>query len=112
MIELLPDRLDARGDPRLWEAVLDRVVARFDWTPGALVQVGRCSHWLRPHQSRWLTPDGEFAWPTGYGSGQGGMSVIALPQFDWSVVLTWATDRWLPAADRSARPALRLAIPS
>jgi hypothetical protein len=28
------------------------------------------------------------------------------------VVLAWAGDRWLPATDRSARPALRLTIPS
>jgi hypothetical protein len=113
MTEFVRERLEASDDPALWDAVLGHVLADLDPTPGTLVEVGRCSHWLRPHQSHWVTRDGQwFAWPTGYGSGQGGMFLMALPLFDWSVVLTWAGDRWLRATNRSARPALRLTIPS
>jgi hypothetical protein len=79
--------------------------------PGILVEVGRCSHWLRPHQARWLA-DGGFAWPTGYGSGGGGYSRWALPQFDWSVVLGGNGTAWEVVRRRSVRTALRLAIPS
>jgi hypothetical protein len=47
--------------------------------------VGACSHWLRPHQTRW-TAAGGFALPVGYSNG-GGFSRTGLPRFDWSVKL-------------------------
>jgi len=113
MTELIRDQLDAGDDPALWEAVLGHVLAGLEREPGARAEVGRCSHWLRPHQSNWITHDGQwFAWPTGYGSGQGGMFVLARPQFDWSVVGTWDGQRWAPASGRSVRPAVRVTIPS
>ena len=48
--------------------------------------IGACSHWLRPHQTRWAASGG-FAWPTGYGGGT--LSRRGLPQFDWSVIFLW-----------------------
>jgi hypothetical protein len=95
----------------LWRAALGHILAEFSPSPGALVEVGRCSHWLRPHQTRW-TADGGFAWPTGYGSGQGGHSITALPEFDWSAVLAWSNERWDVARDKSAQPAVRITLPS
>lgn len=44
--------------------------------------LGSCSHWLRPHQTRW-TADGGFAWPTGYAGAP--FSRSGLPEHDWHV---------------------------
>jgi hypothetical protein len=35
-----------------------------------------------------------------------------LPQFDWWQVLQWSGTEWIPATDKSAKLALRIAIPS
>lgn len=48
--------------------------------------LGRCSHWLRPHQSRW-TADGGFAWPSGYD--RNNFSLHGLPEFDWFCRWDW-----------------------
>jgi hypothetical protein len=110
-----PDRLaeclNADDDPELWRVALGCILAEAPTRPDIQIEVGRCSHWLRPHQSRW-TADGGFAWPTGYGSGAGGYSPWALPQFDWSVVLGWSGAEWEVVERRSVRTALRIAIPS
>src|SRR4051794_8964221 len=92
-VEGLAGYLDEDDDPDLWRAALRYVLAELKPGPDILVEVGRCSHWLRPHQSRWKA-DGGFAWPTGYGSGGGGYSVSALPEFDWSVVMGWNGSEW------------------
>jgi hypothetical protein len=105
------DHLDEDDDPDLWQAALSYILAKIEPGPDRLVEVGRCSHWLRPHQSRWQA-DGGFACPTGYGSGGGGYSFLALPQFDWSVILRWNGAEWEVVPKRSVRIALRLAIPS
>lgn len=50
------------------------------------IEIGVCSHWLRPHQTRW-TDNGGFAWPSGYNAV--GHSRTGLPAFDWSGYLQW-----------------------
>jgi hypothetical protein len=64
--------LSGDDDPALWAAVVNAIYpdaqALCRSVAGrrrVLTQLGRCSHWLRPHQTRW-TADGGFAWPTGY----------------------------------------------
>jgi hypothetical protein len=103
--------LDQHDDVELWRIALNQILAEVDQRPGILIQVGRCSHWLAPHQARW-TADGGFAWPTGYGRGSGGFSFTALPQFDWYFVLEWNGSIWEPVKKRSMRYSLRLTIPS
>jgi hypothetical protein len=110
-LTLLLRHLRWHDDPELWRAVTDHVLGQLDKTACTLVQIGSCSHWLRPHQTRWRA-DGGFAWPSGYGSGTGGFSRSALPQFDWSVFLVWKDDHWQIAAEKSVKPGLRLAVPS
>ena len=88
MKNLFSEFLDEDDDAELWRVALNHILVEVDKKPGILIHVGRCSHWLRPHQSRW-TADGGFAWPTGYGSGSGGYSFSALPQFNWSLDLEW-----------------------
>src|SRR5581483_12086640 len=55
---------------------------------------------------------GGFAAPLGYGLAQHSWRSRSWPQFDWSVVVKWEAGRWLPAAGRSVKPMLRIAIPS
>ncbi len=107
-VEGLEGHFDEDDDPDLWQVVLRYVLAEVDPDAGRTVEVGRCSHWLRPHQTRW-TANGGFAWPTGYG---GDASRSALPQFDWSVILGWSGAEWEVVERRSVRTDLRLAIPS
>ena len=103
--------LDQDDDAELWRVALSHILTEVEKNPGVLVRVGRCSHWLRPHQSRW-TADGGFASPTGYGTGSGGSSFLALPQFDWSIVLEWTGSAWEVVKKRSMRHSLRVTIPS
>ena len=107
MIHPLLDRLDDEDDAALWQVALDHILAELEKKPGMLVQVGRCSHWPRPHQSHWLA-DGSFALPVGYGGGQGSQ----IPQFDWSVFLEWRGDTWIEAQSKGSRTAIRITIPS
>jgi hypothetical protein len=111
MIEVLPLLLDGEDDPQSWRVALDTILADLEKEPGMMVEVGRCSHWLRPHGSRW-SADGGFALPTGYGSGSGGYSLSALPQFDWSAILRWNGVAWEVVAPESVRYAVRVTIPS
>jgi uncharacterized protein (TIGR02996 family) len=112
--------LTGDDEPNLWAAVLDVVFK----DAGALCRggmagrpavalVGRCSHWLRPHQTRW-TADGGFAWPSGYLGRP--YSRTGLPELDWSVAFALDQPRstWRPAAMPPSRDALvlRVAVPA
>lgn len=54
------------------------------------MQIGACSHWLRPHQTRW-SAEGGFAWPTGY-EGDARLSRQGLPELDWQVLIRWESE--------------------
>ena len=68
----LQERLTVEDDPALWEQVLKTLAGDASTIKPVkhgsplYAEVGVCSHWLRPHQSRW-TAAGGFAYPTGYG---------------------------------------------
>ncbi|ASF46741.1 hypothetical protein [Methylovulum psychrotolerans] len=86
LAHLLPD-----DDPEFWSTLTDfmlhQVEAELDGVAQVFevyAQIGACSHWLRPHQTRW-TAAGGFAYPSGYGGS--GYSRNGLPEFDWSVTL-------------------------
>ena len=51
--------------------------------------VGCCSHWLRPHQTRW-TADGGFAWPSGYSGADS--SRHGRPEHDWEEEFFWCSE--------------------
>ena len=106
-------------DPALWFAVTNVVFLDAQALCGIAVdgrrivaQLGRCSHWLRPHQTRWPA-DGGFAWPTGY-DGEG-FSRLGLPEFDWFRQWCWNSDshRWevWESAPSSSELVFRVAIP-
>jgi hypothetical protein len=111
------EKLGPDDDGALWLAVLD---AATDDVIGVLRQekcgplyavVGQCSHWLRPHQTRW-TADGGFAFPFGYGEGSWG----GLPEFDWSVSLCFDFEhrlwRMLDEPPTKGHRSVRIAIPA
>src|SRR5258706_14375081 len=103
-LDFIKGHLTADDDPDLWRVVLETVFVDLAviQTEPALVEIGCCSHWLRPHQTRW-TADGGFAWPTGYGRpGGGGFSRNGLPEVDWSVRLAGTGNSWIEAADKPA----------
>jgi len=112
--------LGAEDDANLWAAAIGQIIADAEYlcahaetSSAVLAEIGRCSHWLRPHQSRW-TAAGGFAWPSGYGGS--GFSRNGLPEFDWSLLWRWETNsrKWeLNISSKSKRPLkLRIAIPS
>jgi hypothetical protein len=116
---VLEERLGAGDDRGLWAEVL-RVVAEdasvllLDGrSPKLYATIGACSHWLRPHQSRW-TAGGGFAAPYGYGDGKDFLR--GLPNLDWSVVLQFdhAQPGWVSPQPAPAKrfDSVRLAVPS
>ena len=115
---LVAERLDTDDDPELWVEILrataeDASVLRTRSGSRLYAIVGRCSHWARPHQSRW-TAAGGFSLPLGYGDGEG--YVGGLPNLDWSVTLEFDPNHlgWVcPLQSPTKRfRSVRLAIPS
>ncbi|MBW3539282.1 MAG: hypothetical protein KY476_03355 [Planctomycetes bacterium] len=119
----LTSLLDADDDVDLWKAAVGHIIGDAQYLTAriadkkvvVLVRIGRCSHWLRPHQSWWVADaDGGFAAPVGYGGS--GYSRGGLPEFDWCLKWQWHADEreWFqtekPRGKR--RLQLRVAIPS
>ena len=113
------ERLASDDDPKLWIEVLravaeDALVLQANASRSKLYAViGSCSHWIRPHQSRW-TAAGGFALPVGYGGGEGFLR--GLPNLDWSVTLQfdpgetgWAVPEQPPTKRFKS---VRLAVPA
>jgi hypothetical protein len=77
------------------------------------LRLGCCSHWVRPHQSRW-TAAGGFAWPAGYKGAAGHSLVEGLPEFDWSEVFRFESGRWMHVQKFSGKKqiVLRVAVPA
>jgi hypothetical protein len=115
---LIEERLAADDDPGLWVEILraaaeDASVLRTRSESSLYAIVGSCSHWARPHQSRWIAAGG-FALPLGYGDGEG--FVGGLPNFDWSVTLQFDPNQpgWFcpPQSPTKRFRSVRLAVPS
>lgn len=111
MNEDLLKQLGEDDDPALWEAVIAALFVGLSVPPGYAIEIGRGSHWLRPHGSKWAA-DGGFARPTGYGSGSGGHSRKSLPEFDWSVTLRKGDLGWEATPRESITYRARITIPA
>jgi hypothetical protein len=111
--------LGEEDDAAFWQGAIDRILAdthtmteAYAGKDSILVEVGRCSHWIRPHTKR---PSG-MAWPYGYGNVGQGFSLRSLPEFDWS--LRWMrqvkSGEWIAARGQPSRRPLvhRIAIPA
>ncbi len=84
----------AEHDAAFWKIALDTIAYDAaheigDYVGRTIVmEAGACSHWLRPHQTRW-TANGGFAWPSGYGGRR--WSRTGLPQLDWFFTFEWSS---------------------
>jgi hypothetical protein len=117
---VLQERLTMEDDPALWGQVLEAVaedastLATLNDGLQLYAEVGVCSHWLRPHQTRW-TAAGGFAYPVGYGKAKG-YGRTGLPRLDWSVKLLFNSTPmgWVLAAKLPAKSFkfVRVAVPS
>jgi len=107
--------LSVEDDPHFWmmafETLLSDIEALYPEKRGKreiFIQLGACSHWLRPHQKRW-TASGGFAWPQGYiqkcqdhiKNSRGPLG-SGLPEFEWFVLLHWNREEteWQMVAPR------------
>ncbi len=118
--DLILSHLTVEDDAEFWSTaiavLLQDVEAKLEDTrPKAEIyaQIGACSHWLRPHQTRW-TAAGGFAWPSGYGADS--YSRLGLPEFDWFVLLrrNFDSQSWEPAEKLNGKRHLvfRAALPT
>ena len=96
----LTAKLTEDDDPALWEFALTTILGRtradaslYTGKEAILVQIGRCSHWIRP---KWKTKSG-MTWPFGYdpavfhfGSMGAWFFKSNPPYFDWS--FKWRLD--------------------
>lgn len=111
-IEILASNLTSGDDPALWEEVLQSVAEEFTQhrpermrVNGCALIIGACSHWNRPHQTRW-TAGGGFAYPEGYKQ--------RFPVLDWSVTLLLEGGNWRAAEKLPAKgmKLFQIAVPS
>jgi hypothetical protein len=119
LMESIGPHLTAEDDAAIWQEVLRTVLMDIETLGAAselpekkFIKIGLCSHWMRPHKSRW-TAAGGFAWPSGW-HGVSGFSRLGLPELDWSVVFETAGEGWQKAAKFSGKRRLevRVAVPA
>ena len=110
--EIVASGLDAEDERSFWQTALSVLTGEFlqrrsehlrsrDW---AMV-VGVCSHWVRPNKGRWLAAGG-LAFPEGYKD--------SMPELDWSVVLLFRDESWIPVPKLPGKriTTFRIAIPA
>jgi hypothetical protein len=110
--DAIASKLGPSDDPAFWREAMCIVAEEFLWRlrEGVKIidwamEVGACSHWNRPHQTRW-TAAGGFAYPEGYKTN--------FPELDWSLIFLFRRDKWIPAEKLPAKriKLFRVAIPS
>ena len=119
MLKFIKPHLTADDDPGLWKLVLYRVLVDAQEAEASnkhpekqFLKLGSCSHWFRPHQSRW-TASGGFAWPSGW-HGVAGFARFGLPELDWSVLFEHVNGEWKPVQKFKSKTHLeiRVSIPA
>jgi hypothetical protein len=110
--EAIALNLRAEDDRGHWQAALtvvtNELILRHDEHPQTrdwVLNIGACSHWLRPHQTRWNAAGG-FASPDGYQA--------YLPEFDWSLIFVFRNREWISVEKLPTKKPhlLRVAIPT
>ncbi len=116
VFEIINGRLSPDDDPEFWSIGIGYLLdymkpngskdAKFP----LFAKVGACSHWLRPHQTRWKAAGG-FAAPIGY-YGNDGYSRFGIPEPDWTILLKWdpRQQSWMPTTRMQGKKKLVLRI--
>jgi hypothetical protein len=129
MQEVLP-YLHAEDDTSFWVTAFDTLLSDIEALypekskkQDIFLQIGACSHWLRPHQMRWAASGG-FAWPNGYlqkyqdhVNNSHGPIGTGLPELDWFVLAHWNREKkeWQVVAPKffgKKRLVFRAALPT
>jgi hypothetical protein len=110
--ETIERKLAEDDDPALWRAALSVLADELAQRQGeemsrgvwAMV-VGACSHWVRPHNSRWNAAGG-FVYPEGYKD--------SVPELNWSVIFVFRNKEWTSATKLPGKnlKVFRVAIPT
>jgi hypothetical protein len=112
LFERIAPKLVREDDHHLWPAALSVLADEFMQRCAEETQrgvramvVGACSHWVRPHQSRWSAAGG-FAYPQGYKN--------SVPELDWSVIFAFRNREWSSVKKLSSKKTkvFRVAIPA
>jgi len=110
--ETLEPKLVADDDRTLWQAALFVLMEEFAQRQADESQrgvwamvVGACSHWVRPHNSRWNAAGG-FVYPDGYKD--------SVPELDWSAIFVFRNREWVSVEKLPGKhtKVLRVAIPA
>jgi hypothetical protein len=110
--ETLEPKLAADDDRALWQAALVVLTNEFmqrhaeESSRGIWAMVvGACSHWVRPHNSRWNAAGG-FVYPDGYQD--------SVPELDWSLIFVFRNREWTQAVKPPGKKVkvFRVAIPA
>ena len=128
-LKAIASRLNVDDDETLWRVAFDTIVADIETLypekgkNEVFLQIGACSHWLRPHQTTWAAGGG-FAWPEGYLQkyrdhikNSWGPIGSGLPELDWFVLVHWNrdTEEWEMVNPRffgKKKLVFRVAIPT
>ena len=110
--EAIGPKLVADDDPAFWRTALSVLADEIEQRRpvetrrgvSAMV-VGSCSHWVKPHNSRWNAAGG-FLYPDGYKD--------SVPELDWSVVFVLGKQGWTSAKKLPGKniEVFRVAIPA
>jgi hypothetical protein len=112
LFKTIQSKLTADDDPALWKAALsvlvDELAQRQTEESGRdvwVMVVGACSHWVRPHNSRWNAAGG-FVYPDGYKD--------SVPGLDWSVIFVLRNQEWTSVTKLPGKSirVFRVAIPA
>ena len=116
-MDSIQDQLTTEDDPGAWKEIVGVIGEEFVTRYRAcsttkrpwFLRIGTCSHWWRSHQARWMAAGG-FTWPVGYSAN----GWPGLPEFDWSVVLSFNGQRWEKVEKFSGHKqvVLRVAVPA
>jgi hypothetical protein len=112
LFETLEPKLVADDDHALWRAALFVLADEVAQRQGKESQrgiwamvVGECSHWVRPHNSRWNAAGG-FVSPDGYKD--------SVPELDWYVIFAFRNCEWKSVEKLPGKKTkvVRVAIPA
>jgi hypothetical protein len=120
LFDELSETLDSGDDVHLWQFAISTIledslamIRQYRGKDAVVVEIGRCSHWIRPH---WTHSKHGTRFPAGYDKTATGFGLQSLPNFDWSIRRSCSFEPFVWSelvGQPSRRPlTLRIAIPA